>query len=216
MINTFIPNRNLLSTLKNTIEFLKKEKRINICILDQCSTYPPLLEYYKTLTDVTIYYFNQNHGPHSVWNEEIKYLHNDEKFIIADPDCIYDEVPDDWLDIMLNVLENPEYNKVGFSLKINDLPNTPLGIQFKESESKFWINKVSEGWIADIDTTFALYRKNSGFLYQAIRLDIPYCIQHYPWYITKDNISEEWIYYINNSNYISTISNTIKEILIDN
>ena len=47
-MKAIIVNRNLLSTLKETVEFLSKESRIDVIIYDQQSTYPPLLEYYKT------------------------------------------------------------------------------------------------------------------------------------------------------------------------
>ena len=47
-IKALLINRNLLTTLKNTLEFLRKEPRVEIHILDQESTYPPLLEFYKT------------------------------------------------------------------------------------------------------------------------------------------------------------------------
>ena len=48
-IKAFIVNRNLLTTLKNTVEFLSKEPRVEVVIFDQQSDYPPLLEYYKTV-----------------------------------------------------------------------------------------------------------------------------------------------------------------------
>ena len=47
-MKAIIVNRNLLTTLKETVEFLSKESRIDVIIYDQQSTYPPLLEYYKT------------------------------------------------------------------------------------------------------------------------------------------------------------------------
>ena len=212
MINTFLLNRNLLTTLKGTIEFLQREPRINIYILDQDSTYPPLLEYYNTL-DVKIHYFKQNAGQLSPFSREIDYLRNNEYFIITDPDCIYDGVPDDWLDVMLNVLNNVKDRKVGFSLRIDDLPDSEIGRDLKGTETRFWKNKNEYGWLSEIDTTFALYHPHSAFIYEAIRLDEPYCIKHYPWYITRENINEEWLYYINNSSHASTISGKIRNML---
>ena len=211
-INAFIVNRNLISTLKNTIDFLKKEDRINIWILDQNSDYIPLLEYYNT-NPTNIHYFRTNEGPYSVWNTELNYIKNNQYYILADSDCLYDDVPNDWLDKMIEVLEKTNHVKVGFSLDISDTPNTHIGIQAKEFENKYWINKDKYGWIAPIDTTFALYRPNSGFSYDALRLDKPYCIKHQPWYITKENITEEWTYYLNNINHMSTWGHKIKTIL---
>jgi len=208
-IKAFIVNRNLLTTLKNTVDFLLKEPRIEIVIFDQKSDYLPLLEYYKTV-NATVVYSPTNAGPHSVWGEQLKKYFNNTFFIVTDSDCIYDNVPSDWLDRMLNILNNTTIFKVGFSLDINNLPNTNVGKQVVEWESKYWNKKIESGWEAHIDTTFALYRPNSGFSYDAVRLDKPYCIQHFPWYITKDNINEEWKYYLNNINNVSTWGQKLK------
>ena len=112
-IKAFIVNRNLLTTLKNTVDFLLKEPRIEVVIFDQQSEYPPLLEYYKTV-NATVIYSPINAGPHSVWGEILKEQFNTNYFIVTDSDCIYDGVPSDWLDKMLNVLNTTTIYKVGF------------------------------------------------------------------------------------------------------
>ena len=55
LINVFLINRNLLTTTKNTLEFLRKEKRVKVYILDQQSNYSPLLDYYKTIKEQIFY-----------------------------------------------------------------------------------------------------------------------------------------------------------------
>ncbi len=95
-IKAVVVNRNLLTTLKNTVEFLSKEPRVKVVIYDQQSTYPPLLEYYKTQN---VLYNTENGGPYSVWG--IPNINKD-YYIIADSDCTYDGVPEDWLDKMLD------------------------------------------------------------------------------------------------------------------
>ena len=65
LIKAIIINRNLLTTLKNTIEFLRKEKRVNeIHVLDQQSTYGPLLDYYKSIPE-TVHYSSTNNSNRS-------------------------------------------------------------------------------------------------------------------------------------------------------
>ncbi len=203
-IKAIIVNRNLVTTLKNTVDFLLKEPRVEVIIYDQQSTYPPLLEYYKTCS-VEVVYSETNGGPHSVWGNDLK-EHLEDYFIIADSDCSYEGVPDDWLDVMLNVAKNNM--KVGFSLDL-DLPETPLKQSIIDWESKFWINKNEYGWIADIDTTFALYPPNSPFTYTAIRLDKPYCIKHIPWYLNE--ITEEWKYYLEHASGVSSWGSKLKK-----
>jgi hypothetical protein len=203
-VKAIIVNRNLLSTLKETVEFLSKESRVDVIIYDQQSTYPPLLEYYKTCP-AEIVYAKTNGGPHSVWSNDLKH-HLKDYFIIADSDCSYEGVPDDWLDVMLNIAKDNV--KVGFSLDL-DLPETPLRQNIIDWESKFWVNKNEHGWIADIDTTFALYPPNSPFTYRAIRLDKPYCIKHIPWYLNE--IPEEWKYYLEHASSVSSWGSKLKK-----
>lgn len=204
-IKAVVINRNLVTTLKNTVDFLSKEPRVETIIFDQDSSYPPLLEYYKTQNVV---YNNLNEGPYSAW--KIENL-TDNHYIIADSDCNYDGIPDDWLDKMLDCLNRSKYDKVGFSLKIDDLPNNTIGEQVRNHESRFWQSRCEFGWIADLDTTFSMYRARTGFQYQAVRLFEPYTIKHIPWYL-EDDISEEWKYYLKNSNSFSTWGTRLKDI----
>lgn len=206
-IKALLINRNLLTTFKNTLEFLRKEPRVEIHILDQESTYPPLLEFYKTISEEV--HYAKNEGPYSAWDPKYKHLRKD-YFIVADTDCMYDGVPDDWLDVMLNVIKQPGSPKIGFSLEIEDLPNTDTGKQSYKHEAKYWENKINLGWDAHVDTTFALYRGNMSFSYNAIRLDRPYCIKHAPWYINDCCIPEEWQYYLEHASSVSTWGSRIK------
>jgi hypothetical protein len=200
LIKAIIINRNLLTTLKNTIEFLRKEKRVNeIHVLDQQSTYGPLLDYYKSIPE-TVHYSSTNNGPHYAWDPKHKDLRMGDYFIVTDPDCIYDAVPDNWLDKMLKA----KVDKIGFSLEINDLPDSNIGKEAYAHESQFWNKKHSHGWESHIDTTFALYRRNISFRYEAVRLDRPYTIKHKPWYLTKENIDHEWKYYLDHASSVST------------
>lgn len=207
-VKALLINRNLLTTFKNTLEFLRKESRVEIHILDQKSTYPPLLEFYKTISEKV--HYSENEGPYSAWHHRYNHLRKN-YFIVADTDCIYDNVPDDWLDVMLHAINQPGSPKIGFSLEIEDLPNTDQGKQSYANEAKYWENKIDLGWDAYVDTTFALYRTDMPFSYDAIRLDRPYCIKHAPWYIDDCCIPEEWQYYLDHANTISTWRNRIKK-----
>jgi len=206
-IKALLINRNLLTTFKNTLEFLRKEPRVEIHILDQKSTYPPLLEFYKTISEKV--HYSENEGPYSAWHHRYNHLRKN-YFIVADTDCIYDNVPDDWLDVMLHAINQPNSPKIGFSLEIEDLPDTDAGKQSYEHEAKYWKNKINLGWDAYVDTTFALYRTDMPFSYDAIRLDRPYCIKHAPWYINDCSIPEEWQYYLEHASSVSTWGNKIK------
>jgi hypothetical protein len=206
-IKAFIVNRNLLTTLKSTVDFLLKEPRVEVIIFDQESTYPPLLEYYKNC-EARVIYNNRNGGPHSTWGLYNEF--NKNYFILADSDCDYVDVPDDWLDKMIDVLVNSDSFKVGFSLSLDNLPDNDLSRDVINRESGYWKIKEPYGWVADVDTTFALYRPHSPFSYKAIRLDKPYCIKHVMWHLTAENITDEWRYYLNNVTGISTWGSKLK------
>lgn len=203
-IKAVIVNRNLLTTLKNTVEFLSKEPRVEIIIYDQQSTYPPLLEYYKTQN---VIYNTENGGPYSVWG--LPGI-NKNYYIVADSDCTYDDVPADWLDKMFESLKFVHSEKVGFSLRINDLPDNEFAKQVVAHESNFWLKKCKFGWLSDLDTTFSLYRPGSGFSYNAVRLLEPYTIRHTPWYL-DETMSDEWKYYLQHASGVSTWGSRLKK-----
>ena len=200
-IKAFIVNRNLLTSLKGTVDFLLKEPRVEVVIFDQDSRYPPLLQYYKTC-GVKVIYNESNDGPHSVWGAKLKDEFNSNHYIVTDSDCDYKNVPKDWLDKMLFSFKNSTYDKVGFSLRLDDLPENELTAEVINWEKKFWDIRFQIGWRADIDTTFALYRAGTRFDYKAIRLDTPYTIRHLPWYI--EELNDEWKYYLEHISPVSS------------
>ncbi len=84
---------------------------------------------------------------------------------------------------------NFQVAKVGFSLKIDDIPYTNINKQkVIDWESQFWKNQNKDAdFIFKIDTTFALYRPyykyNSKDFYDAVRTNIPYQAAHGGWYL---------------------------------
>lgn len=218
-IKAFIVNRNLLTSLKGTVDFLLKEPRVEIVIFDQNSDYIPLIQWYFDITrnypehNIKIIYNDTNDGPHSVWGPKLKSEFNGQHYIVADSDCDYKGVPDNWLDQLLYQLKNTTLNKVGFSLRLDDLPHNAITEDVMVWEHKFWQTRFGFGWLADIDTTFCLYRKNTGFDYKAVRLDEPYTIRHLPWYI--EELNDEWTYYLENASSVSTWGMKIKKALTE-
>ena len=212
-IKAFLISRNLKYTLKNTVDFLKKEPRVEINILDNDTTYGPTLDYYDEVRDsVNIHHVGENAGPYVLWHR-FSNLWNDNYFIAADTDCTYDGIPEDWLDKMIHVLKNSDYVKAGFSLRVDDLPNTGVGNEARNWDGGFWTqyNEKFDGWHADTDTTFALYKPRTGMcLGPALRLNKPYTMRHEPWYLDANNVSEEWRYYHNNISGASYWGNRLR------
>jgi hypothetical protein len=110
-----------------------------------------------------------------------------------------DECPEDFMDVFHRALiKYPRYHKVGFSLKIDDLPaHCKIRDQIISHESTFWKRALDPLYFdAAIDTTFALYRPfaRGGFWAPAIRTAAPYTARHLPWYQNPEALTAEEIY----------------------
>lgn len=207
-IPIIINNFNRLTTLKRLINDLETRGYCNIHIIDNKSTYSPLLEFYnQNENKYKIYRLEKNIGFKALWKSGLWF----DKFMFkyycyTDSDLsLVEACPNDFLEKFYSYLEKyPMVHKVGFSLKIDDLPNhNQKKNEIIEWESKFSINeKEPNVFIAPIDTTFALYRpfskrgKRDG-TDEMLRVGYPYQCYHLPWYNDSQNHSEEELYYIN-------------------
>lgn len=186
----FIINRNRLTSLLDLINWLGQRGYKNINIIDNNSSYEPLLEFYKS-SGVNVIKLGNNIGPRrSASLDEVK--STKVPYIITDSDVIPSAFcPDDVIEHMFEVLEDqPEILKVGPSLRIDDLPDFyEEKAKVVQWESQFWRDTKEESpssFIAPIDTTFALYRPGYLFDHESnacVRLGFPYCFSHSPWYV---------------------------------
>lgn len=204
-IPIIINNYNRLTYLKSLINSLTKRGYTNIYILDNKSTYPPLLEYYKSCP-FTVIHLSGNLGYKALWESDVFNRFKRSYYVYTDSDMeINPDCPDDFMQHFLNILKRyPLSQKVGFGLQIDDLPDHFINKEkVIEHESRFWTREVEPGiYKADIDTTFALYRpycKGVASIYQEVyRTGRPYIIKHLPWYVDSNNMSDEELYYVNN------------------
>lgn len=201
----FINNFNRLTTLKQLILSLEIRGYHNITILDNNSTYPPLLEFYKT-TDCKVHRFKKNYGSKSFWKSGLWLKYTTEYFVYTDPDVVpVEDCPEDFIAYFYELLQkHSKVHKVGFSLKIDDLPDTFANKnKVIEWEKKFYEKSIDDSnFLAPIDTTFALYRpfsksgKRDGST-PIIRTGFPYQARHLPWYVDNENLDDEEEYYLN-------------------
>lgn len=205
-IPIIINNYNQLDYLKRLIDALEKRGYSNIYIIDNASTYPPLLEYYMHCP-YTVYKLKDNLGYLALWKSGLFELFKRDYFVYTDPDVEpVEECPDDFMERFYNLMRKYKYSaKVGFSLRISDLPDC-FGNKQKviEWESKFWKKEAEPNvYKAPIDTTFALHRpftfSTSREEEKMLRVGEPYTLRHLPWYVDPDNMSENMKYYIEKS-----------------
>ena len=90
---------------------------------------------------------------------------------------------------------NEGISKVGFGLKIDDIPDFyPLKSDVLKWEQPYWEKEISENvYKANIDTTFALYAPHAfGQQWgKTLRTGGKYMLRHLPWYEHPDKLSEE-------------------------
>lgn len=207
-IPVYIISFNRLKYLQRMIEVLEKYNLRNIHIIDNQSSYPPLLEYLAGLP-YQVHYMEKNYG-HKVFfeAEEFRSVRENDYYVLTDPDVIpIDECPADFMDLFYNILKKHKFaNKVGFSLKIDDLPDHySLKSEVIEWETAMIGKKISSApdlYKAYIDTTFALYRPQKEWVGQkgkeffaAVRTGYPYEARHLPWYKDLSKPTEEDIFY---------------------
>lgn len=211
-----INNFNRLDLLKKQIDWLLNlEDKVSIIIVDNLSSYPPLLEYYEQLDHplVQVVYLNFNS-----WRKGAEYIGGKklpgfDKFIITDSDLLpYPDTPKDLVRHLSSLMDKyPNQNHIGTSLEIKDLPDHyPLKQTVIKYESNFWppIAKAinNEVYSAKIDTTFAMYRKDSKILATspALRTTRPYTLKHVDWYLDPDDYSDEFVYYLKSCKSFAT------------
>jgi len=206
-IPVIINNFNRLTTLRLLIERLEKAGCRNIHIIDNASTYPPLLEYYAA-TPHTVHRLERNLGFRALWKSGLNKELCRDYFVYTDSDVVpLAECPDNFMQVFFDVLKTHRLaRKVGFSLRIDNLPDHYAHkAEVIAHESRFYERPVADGsmYRAPIDTTFAMYRPRIGlsrsFSAEVYRMAYPYQAEHMPWYNDLDNLSEEEQYYIDHT-----------------
>ena len=211
-IPIIIINYNRLEDLKEIVSFYLSRNHQNIVIVDNKSTYLPLLDYYQEIAKesrVTVKIMDRNYGHTVFWdNNELFQEYANGYYIITDPDVIPNiNLPEDYLLTLVDFLDRyPQVTKVGFALRIDDIPDffTQKDI-VRKWESKFWEKQIEkDAYLAEIDTTFAvyppLYRRDINNFTNAIRLAGNFTATHNGWYINPTKLSDEECYYYRSAN----------------
>lgn len=197
----FIINYNRLTLPSKMADFLADCDGVTPVIVDNNSDYPPLLEYYET-TPHKVIRLDFNYGSVCVWHERVRVLDDyglQGGFIVTDPDLRIDHIPKDWLHVLQTGLDRHEFAcKSGFSLRINDLPDTDVAARAKGIEASYWNEPLDGGkyYKAYIDTTFCLCRSRLHD-FPAVRAAPPYDAIHVPWYYrSAADVPEDEMYYL--------------------
>ncbi|WP_158648398.1 glycosyltransferase family 2 protein [Candidatus Symbiothrix dinenymphae] len=212
-IPIYIISYNRLSYVQSLVGFLEKRGFTNIHIVDNQSTYPPLLEYLNQ-SKHTVHFMDKNYGHKVFWKSgKFNDVIETQYYVVTDADILpTDDVPDDFMKLFLRLLcEYPVAAKVGFALKIDDVTKYDGVITY---ERQFWKNRLEnhpdlELYDAQLDTTFALYRPSDKAtkrdFYRAIRVAGDYVARHTPWYVMPTDYTDEDRYYVSTANKSSSL-----------
>ncbi|NBP57924.1 glycosyltransferase family 2 protein, partial [bacterium] len=153
-----------------------------------------------------VYRLSENLGHKCLYKSGILNNYKDQYYYLTDHDLDISNVPCDFSEFLFKGLENESAIKSGLSLQIDDLPDNPYAKVAKDWEKNYWERPIVKNgfYLAEIDTTFALYDRNREYkdfpnndnFFRAVRAPFPYTAKHLPWYNTPENISTEEIYYI--------------------
>jgi len=182
---------NQCTYIKNMVAQLEKYTT-DIIVVDNNSSYEPLLNYYAHDFKYTLLRQKINHGHTVVSKSFVQSLVGD-VYIITDPDLQFNKnLPDNFIDILVWLSNYFTAHKVGFALLIDSdqikTDNLCFGSSIKEYESRYWElrfqspeNTCLEIYKAMIDTTFCLV--NNKFCGNCnIRVAGDFTCLHLPWF----------------------------------
>lgn len=201
-----INNFNRLTYLKDLIDKLKDLGYNNLYVLDNNSSYEPLLKYYDT-NPCKIIRLKKNLGHLSFTKSGVYKQFKNKFFVYTDSDILPNvHCPENFMEYLYEIMMKYKASKVGFAIKFEDLPDSYALKKFVElNHKKLWENQLEENvYKARIDTTFALHFPNMSVGWSLIgkhlRIGGNCVCKHQPWYVDSKNLTEEEINYINTSN----------------
>ena len=209
-----INNFNWLASTKAMCEWLSCIRGVVPIIIDNNSSYEPLLDWYATDCDYELIRLTENSGHHAPWNQScITWGHTHRArfgsnyYAVTDPDLNFTGVPWDLFDQLqkgFHVL--PQAIKIGIGLRIDDIPEHSRE-RVHRCEGSYWTRPATaEFWHAPVDTTLALYRASTNHSLAmdlgvpTLRTNAPYVARHLPWYWRKEELNDEQRYYFAHCN----------------
>lgn len=197
LLPIYILSFNNYTYVCNMVEQLRSLHCQNLIIIDNASTYPPLLQYFERIkNEVAIVRLTENYGPYVLFENPTLYAFLPPYFGVTDPDLeLNPDLPDDFIIQLLQLTEEFHVGKAGFSLDISEperMVDRDFFINDKhykiwEWEARFWRHELRPNvYKANLDTTFAIYNKQyldpQNHTSNAIRVAGNFTCRHLPWY----------------------------------
>ena len=210
----FINARDRLGVMKKLIDWLLAAGYRKLIILDNRSTYPPLLEYYSALESdwrVKVIRLEKNFGFKAIWlSGVLERLKIATPYVYTDPDVLpIERCPKDFVKRLMKILDgNHEIRKVGPGLVYDDI--TFFNADACKDQEKFFYESTQVGdelYYVQIDTTFALYSNTRHYsLRFSLRTLGDLMTYHLPWYFDYDNLPDDEKYYMEHTDKSSSVA----------
>ena len=208
-----ILNRDRLYPLMDQVNALKQRGYNNITVIDNQSTYEPLLEWYKT-SGIDVFYNNLTENSCHAFRDLVLMKHPkfidiiSNWYIFNDSDIIpMDNVPENFIEDLKNYAIKYNKTKVGMSIKIDDLDMSyPLNEWVHSYESTYWTNAIIDDGVElyphPLDTTFSIHAPGTlpTWSSDTLRVGVPYIVKHAPFYYNPEALPDDEKYYLQHMN----------------
>jgi len=201
-------------------QIIRLDKNAKIIIINNDSTCKRTKDYLVEVKErlkenITVVNAPGNCG-HNVWRRSFIYDTLPDRFIITDPDIKFnDNLPSNYIEILIKISDRYKSERVGFALDISDRDKM-FPYKFSdfrgewshiptiwEAQQQYWTIPIHgdehELYYANLDTTFLLYTK--GYPGRHIRIAGDFTAKHLPWYVDVEGVSrlERYLMYKNTS-----------------
>jgi glycosyltransferase involved in cell wall biosynthesis len=199
-IPVIINNRDLLIWPKAMLERIKNYDDVGeIVIVDNGSSYQPLLDWYTTNPCTVILASNMGHA--GAWISGIIKEIGSPLYVVTDSDMGLEDTPDNTLLYLKEQLEELNIDKIGLGLNWGIVQEkSPYYNRLNLYEKDRWTKSAIKNNVyldVQIDTTFALYKSPDYFIGGG-STTFPYVARHYPWELSLEEVNEnkEFKYYL--------------------
>jgi len=236
-MHVYINNRDLLTWPRSMARVLRQQGHTPL-IIDNASTYGPLLEWYKREEPgIGVIRLMDNLGHKALF--ELGCVDLREPFVLTDPDLDISMLPPDWPEVLQRGLDCFPV-KCGLSLDDSAVPTRNPAFRLDDfyvppGSHPVWryplVTAGTKGldvtyYNYPVDTTFALYRAGTReHRIEGTRAGRPYCVRHLPWHIVLDRdhlepslqilMNEELYYYFTHAGASSTTAGRLSEMIAE-
>jgi hypothetical protein len=174
--------RDRLADLRALVQWLEDAGYRRIVLLDNRSTFPPLLDYLRDSPHEVVR-LSRNCGSRAPWMQR-EWQRPAGWFVYTDCDVLpTEDCPTDLVAHLHELLErHPTVPKAGPGLLLDDVPAGLPSLEWERSLVSPEREIEPGVFTSLIDTTMSLYRPSSEFDLQAIRTGGSYQVRHQPWY----------------------------------